>query len=226
MTNELVIATNVVSREISGLDVVNSVNGFYSGAFDKLFNLVLALIAFFGVIIPILVGIYQRRVMKVSESELKAEMAILLEEKKKELLTEIENRLKTEKEIIDKSLQSNSEKIERQLKSAQGGIFHLQGFQNCKEGNFLEGAHDFCRAAELNCEAQNGSNLAVEIDNLTKVVAENFDKEALDYRGFKERISKLKEKIKETDKGQFTLNSVTKLEVAIENAQKKNKEIK
>ncbi len=215
MTNELVIATNVVSREITGLDIVNSVNGFYSGAFDKLFQLVLALIALFGVIIPILVQIYQRRVMKVSESELKAEMAKLLEEKKKELLVEIENKLKSEKEQIAESLKNNTVLIDKRLDDANGAILHVQGNMNIRANQYIDACQDFCGAGELYCQSKSGRDLGAVLESLSALTLPNVTKNDLESRGLNKRLEELIKKIRKTDTDRFLARNLEKLEAAL-----------
>jgi Tfp pilus assembly protein PilN len=141
MTNELLIVTNVISREITGLDVVNSVSGFYSAAFDKLFQLVLALGVLFGVILPILIQFYQRRTVR-------AELAKQLEEKKTELLADIDKKFNAEKENISTSLKQNIATIEKRQNKAEGAVFRLQAL-NRTANDSLETCHDLCMAAEF-----------------------------------------------------------------------------
>jgi len=187
MTNELVIVTNIVSREITGLNVVDSVNGFYSGAFDKLFNLVLALIALFGVILPILIQIYQRRVMKVSEAELKAEMAKLLNEKKDELLQEVKKQFDAEKQIIATSLKENIETIEKRQNKAQGDVFQLQA-SNRGADDMVEKCHDLCMAAEHYCKSNGGGDLSRSIRSLTVAVLPKLTGKDLERDGLNKRL--------------------------------------
>jgi hypothetical protein len=225
VTNELVNVTNVVSREISGLDVVNSVNGFYSGAFDKLFGLVLALIALFGVIIPILVQIYQRRVMKVSESELKAEIKNLLEEKKKELMAEIENKLKSEKENIAESLKANTAIIERKLNNTTGGVYHVQGNGNLKEGRFANAAEDFCRAGLLYCKSKSGSDLGAVIKNLALHSLPKVGKKDFEVHNLEGQVNRLIEQAKLVDTENFLAIDLRVLQDASKQA-KEREEVK
>ena len=92
MTNEFV--TNVVSHDITGLDLVNSVNGFYSGAFDKLFQLVLCIVGFVGVVLPILLPFYQKWLMR---AELKTQLGKQMDNVKAEITGKIGEKFKDEK---------------------------------------------------------------------------------------------------------------------------------
>ena len=191
MTNELATVTNVVSREITGLDVVSSVNRFYSGAFDHLFALVLALIALFGVILPILIQIYQRRVMKVSESELKAEMVKLFEEKKVELISIIEEKIASEKESITAALDKNTATIKKRLATAEGYSFHMLGNSSIEKGAFFAAGQHLCRAAELYCSSDNGADLQTVINILSETVLPKLNKKDLERNGFQSRLEDL-----------------------------------
>jgi len=205
MTNELVIVTNVVSREISGLDVVNSVNGFYSGAFDKLFQLVLALIALFGIIIPILVQIYQRRVMKVSEAELKAEMERLLEVKKIELLAVVEKQLASEKKEISSALEENTKLIKKTFLTAEGYAFHLQGNSEVASKNHYDACVSFCKAARNYTKSGgNFTDLTRVCNVIANTVLPMLTKKDLEKGDLDGRIDELLKHLKETEDTHLT----------------------
>jgi hypothetical protein len=191
MTNELLIVTNVVSRDITGLDVVNSVNGFYSGAFEKLFQLVLALVALFGVILPILNQIYQRHVMKVRDAELKAEIAALLGKTKTELFNSVQEKFNSEKKNITDALKENIATMERRFAKAEGYVFHLQGNGNLDVGNFFAAAHDYCQAGKLYCQGEDGSDLMTIINLLGEEILPKLTKEDLEKEGLRNRLDEL-----------------------------------
>jgi hypothetical protein len=226
MTNELVIVTNLVSRDIPGLEVVGKVNELYSGFLNSLLAIIGIIAAFGGIVMPILIQIYQRRVMRVSEAELKAEMARLLEVEKKNLLDAVESKFTAEKSIIDETLQKKSDKILEQVKVASGGIFLIQGTNRMNENQMTEAAHDFCKAGELFCEGKAGAELAAAITNLILVVEHGIDKEGLDYRGLIKRIEGLIAEIKKMDSSKFMQPQLLKLQLALDNASKKGKPAK
>jgi hypothetical protein len=221
MTNELITVTNVVSREITGLDVVNSVNGFYSGAFDKLFGLVLALIALFGVILPIVIQIYQRRVMKVSEAELKAEMAKLLNEKKAELLQEVEKKFNAEKQIITASLKENIDTIEKRQNKAQGDVFQLQA-SNRGVDDMVEQCHDLCMAAEYYCKSDGGADLSRVIKGLTIAVLPKLTGKDLEKDGLNERLMKILMELNKWNHNDLLADLILNFKGAIKEAKGRN----
>jgi len=126
-TNELVIVTNVVSHDITGLDVVNSVNGFYSGAFDKLFQLALALFALFGVALPILIQFYQKREMRIREAKLKVELLSTLEAKFNELE-------KAGKSVMQQEFENLKKEMARNSNDAIGTAFVFQAINYLERG--------------------------------------------------------------------------------------------
>jgi hypothetical protein len=207
MTNELLIVTNVISREITGLDVVNSVSGFYSAAFDKLFQLVLALGVLFGVILPILIQFYQRRTVR-------AELAKQLEEKKTELLADIDKKFNAEKENISTSLKQNIATIEKRQNKAEGAVFRLQAL-NRTANDSLETCHDLCMAAEFFCKSDDGGDLIRTIKSLVEVL-QKLTKEDLEKDGLGKRLEKILVELKKWNQNGLMFDLLTDFQNAIQ----------
>jgi hypothetical protein len=221
MTNELVIVTNAVSHDITGLDVVNSVNGFYSGAFDKLFGMVLALIALFGVILPILIQIYQKRVMKVSESELKAEMATLLAEKKGELFNDVEEKFEAEKKSIQKQFDGLNKAIEEKFTKTEGYTAQLQANYYLRNNDFPRAALNFSHAALCYCVCDEGQNLMPIVDGLADDCLPQLSKKNLENGDLKENLDMLLEELRGKNKNGYLSTHIKALEKAMEEALKR-----
>jgi hypothetical protein len=217
VTNELVTVTNVVSRDISGLDVMNSVNEFYSGAFDKLFEFVLALIALFGVVLPILFQVYQKRALK-------GEMATLFDEKKTDLLKQIGAKFEEEKKNNEKSLAEKSADIEKKLIRTEGYTFQIQGNMLAEQKHYLHAAESYLTAARRYCKSESGENLinilTVCLINgvLPKLLKKDIEKDSL-----KEGFDKLIKQLTEINKNGFLSDSIRKFEEALSEARKREK---
>ena len=54
------------------IEIVDKVNSFYSGAFTQLITLTVAVLAFAGIILPILIQIIQSRTFRSEQESLKA----------------------------------------------------------------------------------------------------------------------------------------------------------
>lgn len=77
------------------LIVLEKLNQFYSSSFSQLVNMTIGLLAFVGVIIPVLIGLYQNKQFKQEQSHiLKA-----LEESKLELIRHIESEVEQRFEL-------------------------------------------------------------------------------------------------------------------------------
>lgn len=74
----------------STLVIVEKINSFYSSAFSQLITITVAMLAFVGIIVPILYYLYQQRLFKIEVSSIEAKM----EDKLDEIKNELKNHLK------------------------------------------------------------------------------------------------------------------------------------
>ncbi len=209
-TNLATVATNigVVVPNITGLDVVGQVNALYSSAFDKLFQLVLWMLGFVGVVLPILIPLYQKRIMR---SELKEQM--------EGLLITTEGRLR---EQIAENFSEEKKAIEKRLSKAEGNAFHLQGQRNFDKGNFRQACADFCKAAELYCKAESGHVLTRTIKLIADKILPHIKKDELEQGGLSGRLDELLKEVGKINKDGFLNDLLRDFAAAHREAKQRN----
>ena len=176
-SNVVVVTTNNVSSNITGLDVVSSVNAYFSTEFDKLFRLVLCILGFVGVGLPILLPIYQKRLMR---AELREELKPLLTETESMLNRQIAEKFSEEKKIIEK-----------RICKTEGYAFHLQGKDNLDKKLFSSACSDLCFAADLYRQAEAGGVLTRVVRMLANKVLPELNCNNLEKDGLGNRLDKL-----------------------------------
>ena len=113
------------------LKILESVNAFYSQSFGQLINITVAVLAFAGIVLPILITLYQKRLFKLEhqaiQNSLATEMESRLEEGIKEIKAEYEQK---EAEFEDK-ISKMKESLKKDLDATKGGICHVHAHDIC-----------------------------------------------------------------------------------------------
>jgi Tfp pilus assembly major pilin PilA len=172
MTNEFV--TNVVSHDITGLDLVNSVNGFYSGAFDKLFQLVLCIVGFVGVVLPILLPFYQKWLMR---AELKTQLGKQMDNVKAEITGKIGEKFKDEKTETEEKFKALETLIKKEAHAATSNMFYVAAKNSEDEGRFKEALNLDVQAIKQGVLYSNFIGVQHFIRHTTKSVLPKMNKE-------------------------------------------------
>lgn len=123
------------------LKILESVDQFYSNAFTNLLTITVAALAFVGILVPVLVTLYQRRLYKVDQKgisdALRAELAQITDKALEKVKAGyIENEAK-----FEDSIRALETKFEKKLNAAHGKSMHLQGnlsLENKRYGTALE----------------------------------------------------------------------------------------
>jgi hypothetical protein len=92
------------------IEIVDKVNSFYSGAFTQLITLTVAVLAFSGIILPVLIQLIQSRTFRSEQKNLESQISKQLSAVKTELLDEVEKKFESEratsKKIIEQQMKN------------------------------------------------------------------------------------------------------------------------
>lgn len=158
------------------LIVLEKLNQFYSSSFSQLVNMTIGLLAFVGVIIPVLIGLYQNKQFKQEQSHiLKA-----LEESKLELIrhieSEVEQRFELERNKRDEEITILKNELMKESQTSKGGVFFVQANNLLKQScfnsameSYVDAIHCFIRSEnELNAQRALGLLIDNCLPNLLK----------------------------------------------------------
>ncbi len=149
MTNELVIVTNVVSREITGLDVVNKVNELYSSVFNQLLLMLGVVATIVVVVLPVFFSIFQRRERRLQEAELKTENQKRFDELKTKLHKEAEAEIAAKTENFEKLLKEAEKRVEAKADLAHASAYHVQTVLCLDKGLYVEAIESAISAGQM-----------------------------------------------------------------------------
>jgi hypothetical protein len=194
-TNSItVVTTNFVSSDITGLEVVNKVNGLYSSVFNHFLVMMAIMGAVVGGVIPVLLERKQRREGRLQQKQMDEKFKLQLEKAQKNTDEKI-TKLDTEKQAIEKSLKETEGRIEKKLASLKGLIAHTDAITSFKEKNFPNALKSGVTAARSYLSGEEKIN-SQRILNLIIRCLEKLTKAQVQETELAERLSKLNEDLK------------------------------
>lgn len=208
------------------IELLSTVTNFYDQAFNKLMAVTFGVIAFIGVLVPIVVGWVQTRNLKSEKSALLSELRQEIASEREEIRKTIEASVRAEMSELrietQARLKSLADEIERAAASADASTFHLQGVSRFQSGFFGMAAGDFAHSAYRYIDAKDEANAQKCIsilvhDCLPKMSAD-------DYKEYKvEKVCNrlLKELRACNENGRYT-NSIADIEREMEVASKRS----
>lgn len=122
-------------------ELLKNLNDMYSGAFNSLITITLAIVGFIGIIMPIAISFYQNRQLKIDKENLEQSLSELVLEATKELKNEIQSEIQlAQKEQALKTQEELSQirkKIKRHSSTASGAALHVQGINMAEQEKYI-----------------------------------------------------------------------------------------
>lgn len=147
---------------MDSLEILNAVNAFYDQSFTRLLTATFGLIAFIGVLVPLLVGWVQLRTLRAEKGALLAELKLEIAKEREALRSEIEGQVEERVETLRTEYEARFEEISKKLKRSSEMVHarthHLQGLSFINRGKFHLAIEDFCHAAPLYIKAGDEAN--------------------------------------------------------------------
>jgi len=199
------------------LQVIDKLHAFYSDAFSQLIILTIAIWAFSGVVLPIIIQLIQSRSSRVQQRSLEAHISQEVATARNELNTAIKQLFQTEKENLDSYLEEKTASLKASLQEeisvAKGGIFVLQAGNFFREKKYAQAARDYAYAADHFLHGKDDQNAQRTLTSLTDecirlLDSSSFDKVPQIERAF-DALLKLLEKRNENDRFTDTISSIT-----------------
>lgn len=157
---------------MSPMELLSAVNDFYDQAFNKLLAITFGIIAFIGVLVPVVVGWVQLRSLKQEKGAILGELRKEIDDERAQIKESIESSVREEMRGVQENLESRIEELSNDLKKssalAEARSFHLQGLNSVRAKRPQDAVEDFASAAtnyingKSEANAQRCMNLIVE----------------------------------------------------------------
>jgi len=188
------------------IKILESVNTFYSQSFSQLITITVAVLAFAGIILPVVISILQKRFFKLEHQAIESSVHKKLKIEYDLSIKAMHNEYKKKEMEFDIKILKMKEEINKELAKAEGGIFHVQGNNELKSGYRTNAFLSFVDSAIKYMEAEDNKNLRVVLnicsgECLLKFTKITFQKDEILEKSFNELLEKL---TKYNEKDNFT----------------------
>ena len=197
-------------------EILEKLNSMYSSAFNQLVTYTVGLMAFVGLLVPVVVSWIQnrsfQREMDAIAERLQEEASKIREELKKslreELVTELRTEIRNEIAAIERrftdSLTAKEVELSRKIIGADAGVFHVQGMLNATGNHHGAAVISFCGAASHYLLADDERNLQRVLGSMTEHL-KKVDLKQIDPAEVEEAIGSLTQSLTAKDiNGRYT----------------------
>ena len=139
--------------------ILEKVNQFYTQSFNQLVIITVAVLAFAGVIMPLLTSLYQKRLFKLEHDDIKKQVKNELME---EFAIQVENikKIYEEKDLsYQKKLEEIDSKIDKKIAGVSAVTMHIQANISMRNNSYNSGFKDLISAAIGYIKSENEVNL-------------------------------------------------------------------
>jgi hypothetical protein len=170
ITNAVAIGVNTVGHEITGLEVVKSVNEFYSTAFDHLLSTLQLLAIILGIVIPAIYYGLARIELNLSKRKLEKKLTQKLTQKFEALGKNLQ-------EETGEKLKALETLIKKEANNATAIIFYVAAKNSEDAGRFKEALNLDVQAIKHGVLSSNFTGVQTFIRYTTKSVLSKMNKE-------------------------------------------------
>ena len=141
------------------LEILEKVNQFYSQSFEQLILITIVILTFVGVVLPILIMLYQKRLFKLEQQEIEISIKNNLSIELKTIEDKIRNEYKEKELEFESKILRIEEEIKIQSSKSLGGILHVQGNGYYLSQKYIRALESFIEASGNHLTAKNESGL-------------------------------------------------------------------
>ncbi len=161
------------------LEILEKIDTFYSNSFGTLVTLTFSILAFAGILIPILIAYIQNRQVKHETLLLIKKIEDESLQQAKENENKINALLEKERKKIESQLLKLEDDLNKKLSNSEAGLFHIQAQHHRDKEFYALATVDYCTAAEGYIDGNDELNLgrvlyALKSECIEKLTATDF----------------------------------------------------
>ncbi|GAB4512724.1 MAG: hypothetical protein Tsb0026_16830 [Sulfuricaulis sp.] len=167
------------ATQINPIEIINSVSSFYEAAWNHLLWFVVVAGAIIGVLVPYLIQLYQRRLFKVEEGNIKQELDKHVNQIKADLLKSIEDRFGGQAVTMDNKFSELHEELAKEIAGAKGGVYFVQARVNREKKSYGLAVRSYALAAIEFLHADSHENLQKVLGQIEECLSHVVKKQIL-----------------------------------------------
>jgi hypothetical protein len=129
------------------LKILETVNNFYTQSFSQLINITVAVLAFAGIVLPILITFYQKRLFKLEHEVIENSLHKKMNEELGNALAQIKLEYEAKESKFESKIEEMKEELHREVDNAKGGISHVQGCNLLAQKDYFLAFESFVQAS-------------------------------------------------------------------------------
>lgn len=193
------------------IEIISHVTSFYETAWSHLLWFIGVTGAIVGIMVPIGIQIYQRRLFRVEEAKIRRELG-------DQIRADLEQQMKTkfadESKRIDEKLTELTESMKQAVANSDGRAFFLQGRMLLDKKQPAGAARSFTTAALSYLRGNDQSNLQKALTQL-ETCLKSVKTDTLEKLGHRPLIEKLIVELKENDEAGRYTNYIDRLTIRL-----------
>lgn len=171
----------IMTTDTQFVEAVDKMHAFYTQAFSNLMSITFGIIAFVGVVLPIVVSLIQNRQLKRENDNLRRELKLEIETIASGEIENLEKLLDDKARAIDSRIEEKLMELNKKLSTStaesRGSIFHLQGNSGVSNGDYGEATISYAVALSAYLLAKNLGDARVVANLLHSTCLPEIDKE-------------------------------------------------
>lgn len=158
------IVDTIFIKQNENYELLNNVNAFYETSWNKLIIIGTVSFAIVGIIVPLILQWYQKRILQLSEDKMTNFIQSTLNKEIEKTNHLVERNIKEKNKEFEKRIE-----IMKYQSSAQ--IFHLQAMLSLKDQKYIAALSDLMNSAQNYFKAQDDNNLSTIIKGIDTLLS-------------------------------------------------------
>lgn len=150
--------------------ILNNINNLYSSAVTQLITYTIGMMAFVGVILPVVISLLQSRQLKADQANLTQKMETAIENAKVALSEQIKLELQAEMASYERRITEIRDALTKNIQRAEDRVnaktHHLQANSFLEKNLFMDALEDCAYAAEGYASSGDERNMQAILDNV------------------------------------------------------------
>lgn len=160
--------------------ILKTVNDFYTSSFNQLTTIFLSILAFSGILLPVLISLYQKRIFKIEHEEIRASLSREQEDAIKEIKEIIEKKYETAQNELNLNILKIKKEMEKEIANLTGGIIHEQARTLASDKNYASALESISSAIIHYIEAADDFNIRRALLLLNEAILPNLDSDTIE----------------------------------------------
>ena len=163
------------------LKILETVNNFYTQSFSQLINITVAVLVFAGIVLPILITFYQKRLFQLEHEAIEKSLNKKMKEELNNAVAKIKSEYEEKEAEFESKITEMKEELHIEIDKAHGGISHVQGCNMLEQNDYFAAFDSFISACTSYIKAKDNLNLRRVTSTISTLCLPNMNSKSIEY---------------------------------------------